>query len=135
MYEDTSGLTVGDPVERRHAPLSLELGPGIMDTIFDGIQRPLNDIADLTKDVFIPRGIDIPCLDQSKLWEFTPVQFKEGDMISGGDIFGTVFENEIISKVRETGYVGTCGNATCVNVHMTDNTSRLTHTSVLLLFP
>jgi len=87
-------------VERRHAPLSLELGPGIMDTIFDGIQRPLNDIADLTKDVFIPRGIDIPCLDQSKLWEFTPVQFKEGDMISGGDIFGTVFENEIISKVR-----------------------------------
>jgi V-type H+-transporting ATPase subunit A len=69
-----------------------------MDTIFDGIQRPLNDIAELTKDVFIPRGIDIPCLDRDKEWEFTAANFKEGDMISGGDIFGTVFENEIISK-------------------------------------
>jgi len=98
VYEDTSGLTVGDPVERRHAPLSVDLGPGIMDTIFDGIQRPLDDIAKLTKDVFIPRGIDIPSLDTSKTWEFTPTRFKEGDIISGGDIFGTVFENEIISK-------------------------------------
>ena len=55
VYEDTSGLTVGDPVVRKHQALSVELGPGIMDTIFDGIQRPLNDIAELSKDCFIPR--------------------------------------------------------------------------------
>jgi V-type H+-transporting ATPase subunit A len=55
VYEDTSGLTVGDPVVRKHQALSVELGPGIMDTIFDGIQRPLNDIAELANDCFIPR--------------------------------------------------------------------------------
>lgn len=55
VYEDTSGLTVGDPVIRKHQALSVELGPGIMDTIFDGIQRPLTDIAEASKDCFIPR--------------------------------------------------------------------------------
>jgi V-type H+-transporting ATPase subunit A len=55
VYEDTSGLTVGDPVIRKHQALSVELGPGIMDTIFDGIQRPLADIMELSKDCFIPR--------------------------------------------------------------------------------
>ena len=69
-----------------------------MDTIFDGIQRPLGDIARLSGDVFIPRGVDIACLDTAKQWQFTPKNFKEGDLISGGDIFGTVFENEIISE-------------------------------------
>jgi len=98
VYEDTSGLTVGDPVLRRRQPLSVELGPGIMDTIFDGIQRPLSDIAEYSKDVFIPRGVDIPSLNQAKQWQFTPGRFREGDLISGGDIIGTVFENEIISK-------------------------------------
>ncbi len=55
VYEDTSGLTVGDPVVRKRQALSVELGPGIMDTIFDGIQRPLNDIAVESGDCFIPR--------------------------------------------------------------------------------
>ena len=55
MYEDTSGLTVGDPVLRKRAPLSVELGPGIMNTIFDGIQRPLEDIFRETSDVYVPR--------------------------------------------------------------------------------
>eukprot|EP01041_Mallomonas_annulata_P006668 gene6668-13498_t len=98
VYEDTSGLTVGDPVLRKRQPLSVELGPGIMDSIFDGIQRPLDDIARISNDCFIPRGVDIASLNTSKLWQFTPCSFKEGDLISGGDIFGTVFENEIISK-------------------------------------
>lgn len=98
VYEDTSGLTVGDPVLRRRQPLSVELGPGIMDTIFDGIQRPLSDIARESNDCFIPRGVDIASLDQTKLWQFTPANFREGDPISGGDVFGTVFENEIISQ-------------------------------------
>jgi len=62
-YEDTSGLTCGDPILRTGNPLSVELGPGILETIFDGIQRPLKDIADRAGTVFIPRGIDLPCLD------------------------------------------------------------------------
>ena len=97
VYEETAGLTVGDPVVRTRAPLSVELGPGIMDNIFDGIQRPLNDIFEVSKDVFIPRGVDVPALNLGKQWQFTPRDFREGMTISGGDIFGTVFENEILS--------------------------------------
>jgi V-type H+-transporting ATPase subunit A len=86
-----AGLTVGDPVLRRRQPLSVELGPGIMDTIFDGIQRPLTDIARLSNDCFIPRGVDIASLDTSKQWQYTPNRnFREGDPISGGDFIGTV---------------------------------------------
>jgi len=98
VYEETAGLTVGDPVIRTKAPLSVELGPGIMDNIFDGIQRPLNDIFTSSNDVFIPRGVDIPSLNLSKRWQFTPKNFREGQTICGGDIFGHVFENEIISE-------------------------------------
>lgn len=98
VYEDTSGLTVGDPVLRRHQALSVELGPGIMETIFDGIQRPLSDIAELSKDCFIPRGVEIPCLNTGKQWQFTPTNFREGEQISGGDIFGVVYENELINQ-------------------------------------
>jgi len=96
VYEDTAGLSVGDPVLRKRQPLSLQLGPGIMGTIFDGIQRPLEDIFNQNKDVYIPKGADIPSLDPSKEWQFTPCNFREGQAISGGDVFGTVFENEII---------------------------------------
>lgn len=67
-----------------------------METIFDGIQRPLKDIADKAQGVFIPRGIELPCLDQDKLWEFTPNKnIKVGSMISGGDILGYVNENTL----------------------------------------
>jgi len=100
VYEDTSGLTVGDPVERTKAPLSVELGPGIMGTIFDGIQRPLEDIFKMSKDVFVPRGVDIPALSRTSTWQFTPEGIREGQPISGGDFFGTVFENEIINAHR-----------------------------------
>ncbi len=99
VYEDTSGLTVGDPILRTHAPLSLELGPGIMNNIFDGIQRPLEKITQISHDaVFIDRGITCNALDRSKTWKFTPSGIREGDIISGGDVFGTVFENEVISN-------------------------------------
>ena len=102
VYEDTSGLTVGDPVLRKHQALSVELGPGIMDTIFDGIQRPLQDIADMAKDCYIPRGVDIACLNTGKQWQFTPGSFREGQQISGGDIFGTV---RIISQLHKRCHV------------------------------
>lgn len=96
VYEDTSGLTVGDPVIRSGKPLSVELGPGIMGTIFDGIQRPLKDIARNSGSCFIPRGVDVPALDRSKLWEFDPTEFKVGDRITGGDIYGIVQENTLM---------------------------------------
>jgi len=98
VYEETSGLTVGDPVLRKKQPLSVELGPGIMGTIFDGIQRPLEDIFYDTGDVYVPKGVDIPCLTRAKRWTFTPGSFREGQPVSGGDVIGNVFENEIISS-------------------------------------
>lgn len=94
-YEDTSGLTVGDPVLRTGNPLSVELGPGIMSTIFDGIQRPLKTIAIQSGSVFVPRGVDVPSLDQTKEWEFIPEKLKVGDLLTGGDKIGKVFENDL----------------------------------------
>jgi len=96
-YEETAGLTVGDPVTRTFAPLCVELGPGIMDNIFDGIQRPLGKIAEVVQDVFIPRGINVPNLDRDKIWEFTRnTECKVGDQVSGGDVIGHVYENKIL---------------------------------------
>jgi V-type H+-transporting ATPase subunit A len=97
-YEETAGLTIGDPVERTGAPLQVELVPGIMDNIFDGIQRPLGAIADIVKSEFIPRGINVQSLDHKKLWEFTPAQHKQGDLVSGGDVIGSVPENRLLKK-------------------------------------
>ena len=96
VYEDTSGLTVGDPVLRRKQPLSVELGPGIMGTIFDGIQRPLEHIFQESGDVYVPKGVDVPNLSRTKRWTFTPGDFKEGQPITGGDVIGCVYENELI---------------------------------------
>jgi V-type H+-transporting ATPase subunit A len=98
VYEDTSGLTVGDPVLRKRQPLSVELGPGIMGTIFDGIQRPLEHIFTESGDVYVPKGVDIPSLTRNVRWTFTPNMdaMKEGSAVSGGDVIGVVYENEII---------------------------------------
>lgn len=100
-YEETAGLTIGDPVERTGAPLQVELGPGIMDNIFDGIQRPLDAIAKLSGSVFVPRGVNVKSLDHSKIWEFEPADVKVGEIVGGGFIFGTVQENRLINhRVR-----------------------------------
>ena len=72
VYEETSGVTVGDPVLRTGKPLSVELGPGIMKSIFDGIQRPLQDICDMTQSIYIPRGVNVPALSRTKKWDFIP---------------------------------------------------------------
>lgn len=101
VYEETAGITVGDPVTRTGKPLSVELGPGLMETIYDGIQRPLKGISDESGSIYIPRGIDVPSLDRTKEWEFTPSSdFKEGDHITGGDCFGTVWENSLLNVHR-----------------------------------
>lgn len=67
-----AGVSVGDPVLRTGKPLSVELGPGIMGAIFDGIQRPLSDISTLTKSIYIPRGVNVSALSRDIKWEFTP---------------------------------------------------------------
>ncbi|KAI8714502.1 H(+)-transporting two-sector ATPase [Fusarium sp. LHS14.1] len=97
VYEETSGVTVGDPVYRTRKPLSVELGPGLLNGIYDGIQRPLEAISKMAKSIYIPRGVAVPALDREKKWEFTPT-LKVGDHISGGDVWGTVFENSFLAS-------------------------------------
>jgi len=76
VYEETSGVTVGDPVLRTGKPLSVELGPGIMGSIFDGIQRPLKDINELSQSIYIPKGVNIPALSTTVQWDFNPINIK-----------------------------------------------------------
>ncbi|KAL1987568.1 hypothetical protein VTN96DRAFT_3168 [Rasamsonia emersonii] len=97
VYEETAGVTVGDPVIRTGKPLSVELGPGLMETIYDGIQRPLKSISSVSGSIYIPRGIAVPALDREKKWDFTPGNLKVGDHITGGDIWGSVFENSLLN--------------------------------------
>ena len=94
VYEETSGLGPGAEVITTGMPLSVELGPGMLENIYDGIQRPLPEIRDLTGET-IARGVDIPALNRKKVWEFVPVA-KEGDELMAGDILGTVQETSAI---------------------------------------
>ncbi len=94
VYEDTSGIKPGEKVENTGMPLSVELGPGLISSIYDGVQRPLPAIKDVAGD-FISRGIYVPGLDRDKKWEFKPIVSK-GDRVNGGDIIGTVQESEIV---------------------------------------
>jgi len=94
VYEETSGMRVGDKIEPLGYPLSVELGPGIIGAIFDGIQRPLDVIRAQSGD-FIPLGIDVPSVDRKKKWEFTP-WVKKGESVSSGAILGIVKETPIV---------------------------------------
>ncbi len=94
VYEDTAGVGPGEKVETTGEPLSVELGPGIMRSIYDGIQRPLNLIFK-ESGAFIARGIEVPGIDRDKQWDFKPV-VKKGDQVETGDILGTVQETELI---------------------------------------
>ena len=85
-------------MERTKEPLSVELGPGILDQIFDGIQRPLKVIAEHSQSVFVPKGVDVPSLNPSKLWQWEPGKIKEGDVLSQGDKFGQVYENSLFTE-------------------------------------
>uniref|UniRef100_A0A2K6E428 V-type proton ATPase catalytic subunit A n=1 Tax=Macaca nemestrina TaxID=9545 RepID=A0A2K6E428_MACNE len=97
VYEETSGVSVGDPVLRTGKPLSVELGPGIMGAIFDGIQRPLSDISSQTQSIYIPRGVNVSALSRDIKWDFTPCKnLRVGSHITGGDIYGIVNENSLI---------------------------------------
>ncbi|MBA1334076.1 MAG: V-type ATP synthase subunit A [Firmicutes bacterium] len=94
VYEETAGLSPGAPVESTGNPLSVELAPGMIEGIFDGIQRPLNLIRDKVGD-FITRGVEVPALDTEKKWAFEPVA-KVGDTVIGGDILGVVKETVLV---------------------------------------
>ena len=95
VYEETSGIGPGDPVVLTGTTLSVELAPGILETFYDGIQRPLKLIEETAKSPFITRGIDVPGLNRSKKWDFKAVA-KSGDEVNEGDILGTVQETTLI---------------------------------------
>ena len=94
VYEETSGLGPGAAVETTGMPMSVELGPGMLDNIYDGIQRPLPEMRALTGDS-ITRGTDVPALNRDKKWDFVPVA-KPGDKVAPGDVLGTVQETTAI---------------------------------------
>ena len=95
VYEETSGLGPGAEVVTTGAPLSVELGPGLIENIYDGIQRPLEVIREVSGSNNLPRGVEVPALDREKKWEFTPA-VKPGDKVVGGDVLGTVQETDSI---------------------------------------
>ena len=95
VYEETSGISPGQPVESTGAPLSVDLGPGMLDTIYDGVQRPLDVLEEQMNSAFLDRGVDAPGIDLEETWEFTP-EVGEGDEVEAGDIVGTVPETPSI---------------------------------------
>ena len=107
IYEMTNGIQVGDEVELTGELLSVELGPGLIEGIFDGIQRPLEKIRELVGNSLV-RGVEVPALDREKKWHFVP-KVKAGDKVVGGDILGTVQETEIVEHriMVKPGVVGT----------------------------
>lgn len=96
VYEETSGLSTGEAVVSTGEPLSVELGPGLIGSIYDGIQRPLDDLMEICGNN-IERGVRAPALKRDKLWSFVPC-VKEGDKVVSGDIIGTVKETDVVEQ-------------------------------------
>lgn len=95
VYEETSGLAVGDVIYRTYKPLCSELGPGLLESIYDGIQRPLAEINEQSRSMYIPRGINIPALDRKKRYYFKPKENLK--IVNPGDVIGYVQENSLIN--------------------------------------
>ena len=96
VYEDTAGLRPGEPVELTGQTLSVELGPGLLESMYDGVQRPLSVIEEASKSAFIARGVDAPGISREKTWEFSP-KMAVGAAVAAGDILGTVPETSLIT--------------------------------------
>ena len=96
VYEETSGLGPGEPVESMDVPMSVELGPGLIRSIYDGIQRPLDDIMKISGNN-LKRGVEVASLKRDIKWEFVPTK-KAGDAVEAGDIIGTVQETAVVQQ-------------------------------------
>ncbi len=120
VYEETAGLGTGEEVVSTGEPMSVELGPGLIGSIFDGIQRPLDDIQKICGNS-LKRGVEVPSLKRDKLWNFTPV-VKVGDRLVGGDIIGTVPETDIVLHkiLVPNGVSGVVKSITAGNFHVDD---------------
>ena len=94
VYEETTGIGVGDIVLSTGSPLSVELGPGLIEQMYDGIQRPLEVLKDKAGD-FLRKGVEVKALDREKEWTFTPL-VKVGDPVEAGDVLGTVPETVVV---------------------------------------
>ena len=97
VYEETSGIGPGDPVITTGEPLSVELGPGLIESMFDGIQRPLDAIMEAAKSSFLKKGISVPSLNRIKKWKFVPCT-KVGERVNPGDVIGTVQETAVVEQ-------------------------------------
>ncbi|MBM6837178.1 V-type ATP synthase subunit A, partial [Clostridium saudiense] len=95
VYEETTGIGTGDPVETTGEPLSLELGPGLIESMFDGIQRPLDAFEKAANSPFLEKGISVNSLNRERVWNFKPT-VQIGDEVSSGDIIGTVQETTVV---------------------------------------
>jgi len=126
VYEETSGLAPGAPVESTGEPMSVELGPGLISSIYDGIQRPLDDIMKIAGNN-LTRGVEVPSLKRDTKWEFVPAM-QAGDEVAGGDIIGTVQETEIVSHkiMVPPGIVGTIKEIKAGTYVVTDTVCTVT---------
>ena len=95
VYEETAGLGPGEPVESTGVPMSVELGPGLIKSIYDGIQRPLDDIMKVSGGNLLKRGVEVPALKRDLVWHFVPT-VKAGANVQAGDIIGTVQETPVV---------------------------------------
>lgn len=120
VYEETSGLRTGEPVESTGEPLSVELGPGLVSGIFDGIQRPLDDIRKIS-GYNLERGVEVASLKRDKEWEFCPT-VKVGEQVEAGDVIGTVAETDVVlHKIMvPVGISGTVEKIEQGSFHVTD---------------
>jgi len=97
VYEETSGIGPGDPVVTTGSPLSVELGPGLIESMFDGIQRPLDALMEVSKSSFLKKGVSVPSLNRTRKWAFEPTA-KVGDEVTPGVIIGTVQETKVVKQ-------------------------------------
>ena len=119
VYEETAGLGPGEPVESTGEPLSVELGPGLIGSIYDGIQRPLDDIMKISGNN-LKRGVEVPSLKRDLKWKFVPSK-TVGDKVTAGDVLGTVAETEIVTQkiMVPNGVSGTIKSIERANLQLT----------------
>lgn len=126
VYEETAGLAPGAPVESTGMPMSVELGPGLIGSIYDGIQRPLDDIMKVTGSNLLQRGVQVPSLKRDRVWHFVPT-VKSGDKVEGGDVIGTVQETHIVSQkiMVPPAFKGTVGEIAEGDFKVTDVVAKI----------